>query len=80
MAVPALPSVFHVLCPRQSVRHTLFNSYYNASKAPEAKQQVTGNDTGQSNRQCRIKKRGKGHRLPLQVKYIVEGVRTFFNN
>ena len=38
------------------------------------------NDTGQSKRQCRIKKRGKGHRLPSQAKYIVESVRTFFNN
>ena len=39
-----------------------------------------GNNTGQSNRQCKIKKRGKGHRLPLQAKYIVESVRIFFNN
>ena len=37
-------------------------------------------DTGQSNRQCRIKRRGKGHRLPSQAKYIVESVRKFFNN
>ena len=38
------------------------------------------NDTCQSKRQNRIKKRGKGHHLPSQAKYIVESVRIFFNN
>ena len=78
-----LPVFFHVLCLRLSVKHALYIILYiyimPRRRQKQSNRYIT-HDTGQSNRQCRIKKRGKGHRLPSQAKYIVESVRKFFNN
>ena len=78
--VTSSPRRFPVLCPRLFVRYTQFNSYIMPPRRQKQSNRYISKDTGQSKRQCRIKKRGNGHRLPSQAKYIVESVRTFFNN
>ena len=76
MVVPALLAFSTSSVPLYT-RYTLFIM---PPRCQKQSNRYISNNTGQGKRQSRIKKRGKGHRLPSQAKYIVEGVRIFFNN